>query len=50
QSAKHVLRYRSGIRNLGIIYRSQKEHTGETRLIGFSDSDWAGDKETRKST
>jgi len=45
KAAKHILRYLKGTVNLGITYDSQ----GERKLIGFSDSDFAGDK-TGKST
>ncbi|XP_071745051.1 uncharacterized protein [Lepeophtheirus salmonis] len=43
---KRILRYLKNTRNLGLYYR--KSDKGE--LIGFSDSDWAGDHDDRKST
>ena len=41
-----VLRYLSGTRSLGLRYGG----TGAAELRGFSDSDWAGDPTTRRST
>ena len=45
-AAKRILRYLQGTRNIHIRYSK----TGSTTLTGFSDSDWAGDLERRKST
>ncbi|CAM8958294.1 unnamed protein product [Rhodiola kirilowii] len=45
-AAKRILRYISGTIDYGIMY----SHTEEFCLTGFTDSDWAGDVETRKST
>ena len=45
-AAKHVLRYLNGTRTTGIKY--QKEQDG--KLHGYSDSDFASDVDTRKST
>jgi hypothetical protein len=47
-AVKHILRYVSGTLNLGLRYRREKE--GNLRLIGYSDSDMAGDVDDRKST
>ncbi|CAM8968524.1 unnamed protein product [Rhodiola kirilowii] len=44
--AKRILRYISGTSDYGIMY----SHTEEFCLTGYTDSDWAGDVETRKST
>lgn len=46
QAAKRILRYLSGTRNHGILY----SHIDNFNLFGYTDSDWAGDIETRKST
>ncbi|XP_016195344.1 uncharacterized protein LOC107636339 [Arachis ipaensis] len=46
QAAKRILRYIKGTLNDGIYY----ENTDEVNLVGYTDSDWAGDIETRKST
>lgn len=46
QACKRILRYLQGTLNLGIMYKKG----GNTDLIGFTDSDYAGDIEDRKST
>ncbi|XP_072071940.1 secreted RxLR effector protein 161-like [Arachis hypogaea] len=46
QAAKRILRYIKGTLNDGIYC----ENTNEVNLVGYTDSDWAGDIETRKST
>lgn len=46
QAVKIILRYVKNTLDVGIEYRK----TGETKLIGYSDSDYAGDINTRKST
>ena len=45
-AAKRVLRYVKGTLDVGIIF--QKSETFE--LVGYSDADWAGDVDSRKST
>ena len=45
-AAKHVLRYLAGIVEYGLDYR----RSDGIRLIGFTDSDWAGSVADRKST
>lgn len=45
-AAKRILRYLQGTISYGILYRK----TGNTELIEFSDSDYAGSMEDRKST
>jgi hypothetical protein len=47
-AVKHILRYVSGTLNLGLSYH--KEKGKNLRLIGYSDSDLAGDVDDRKST
>jgi len=44
---KRLLRYLSGTRTLGLLYR---RGPGSFMLEGYSDSDWAGDVDTRRST
>lgn len=44
-AAKHVLRYIKGTVSFGLVYKK----VSNFQLIGFSDSDWAGDKFDRKS-
>ena len=46
QAAKRILRYIKCTLNDGIYY----ENTNEVNLVGYTDSDWVGDIETRKST
>ena len=54
-AAKRVLRYLRGSSKYGITYGGQNGvyPSGEkldTELFGYSDSDWGGDVETRRST
>jgi hypothetical protein len=49
-AAKRVLRYLKGTKNLGIIYRAKNHPSSRLDIIGFSDANWAGDKNDRKST
>ena len=44
-AAKRVLRYLAGTSTLGIMYRPPP-----LRLQGYSDANWAGDMDTRRST
>ncbi|KAB2636175.1 hypothetical protein D8674_026709 [Pyrus ussuriensis x Pyrus communis] len=46
QTAKRVLRYVKGTTDLGIFYKKG----GTEELIGYTDSDYAGDQDDRKST
>lgn len=45
-AAKRILRYLQGTRNIGIKYVKEKEND----LIGYTDSDWAGSVDDRRST
>ena len=45
-AAKRVLRYLRGTANYGIVFT--KSESGE--CLGYSDADWAGDQEDRRST
>ena len=48
-AAKRVLRYLAGTTNTGVTYKfTSNQDTLD--LVAYSDSDWAGDSETRKST
>ncbi|BBH05473.1 Disease resistance protein CC-NBS-LRR class family [Prunus dulcis] len=46
KSARRILRYIKGTPNFGLFYPA----SNELKLVGYSDCDWAGDKDDRKST
>lgn len=46
EAVKTILKYLKGTRMQGIVYGGEDE----LKILGYSDSDWAGDKESRKST
>ena len=46
KAAKRILRYLKGTINFGLFYST----TNDYKLVGYSDSDWAGDVDDRKST
>jgi hypothetical protein len=46
-AVKHILRYIVGTLNWGVYL---KKGSGKTTLVGFTDSDFAGDVDSRKST
>ena len=45
-AVKRILRYLKGTRNFGLLYTNGNVD----EFIGYSDSDWAGDLDDRKST
>ena len=45
-AAKRVLRYLKGTAELALTYTTE----GNASLTGYSDADWAGDRDTRRST
>jgi hypothetical protein len=45
-AVKHILRYIAGTSKLGVFYPRK----GDEKLIGYTDSDLAGDLDSRKST
>lgn len=47
QVAKRIMRCVKGTLDLGLFYMSSK---GRSEVIGYSDSDWGGDLNDRKST
>ncbi|CAI0466084.1 unnamed protein product [Linum tenue] len=49
-AAKRVLRYLKGTLTHGIWYKKAGEGEGEESLVGYTDSDYAGDLDDRKST
>ncbi|KAJ4719087.1 Retrovirus-related Pol polyprotein from transposon TNT 1-94 [Melia azedarach] len=46
KAAKRILRYLKGTTNFGLFYSCSDNF----ELVGYSDSDWAGDTDDRKST
>ncbi|XP_047318270.1 secreted RxLR effector protein 161-like [Impatiens glandulifera] len=46
KAIKRILRYIRGTSSLGLLYSQTKEY----KLIGYSNSDWCGDIDDRKST
>ncbi|WAO96990.1 Retrovirus-related Pol polyprotein from transposon TNT 1-94 [Fusarium falciforme] len=44
-AVKRIFRYLKGSHNLELVYQGKLQP-----LLGYTDSDWAGDQETRKST
>ena len=46
KAAKRILRYLRGIINFGLHYSISDDY----KLVGYSDSDWSGDIDDRKST
>jgi hypothetical protein len=46
QAAKRVLRYVKGTSSLGVFYKKE----GNQELLGYTDSDYTGDQNDRKST
>ena len=45
---REILRYLAGTVDYGLRYYATS--TGPSEIVGYSDSDWAGDKSDRKST
>ena len=45
-AAKRILKYVAGSTRFGILY----EHVSEFKLVGYTDSDWAGSLDDKKST
>ena len=46
KAIKRILRYIRGTESLGLFY----SETNDYKLVGYSDSDWCGDVDDRKST
>ncbi|XP_021843480.2 secreted RxLR effector protein 161-like [Spinacia oleracea] len=45
-AAKRILRYLKGTKSYGILYKTEDDY----KLTGYTDSDWAGSIDDRKST
>ena len=45
-AAKRILRYIKGTMDFGLLY----SYNNDATLYGYSDSDWGGDQDERKST
>lgn len=45
-AAKRILRYLQGTRDFGLVYKKSEK----SNLLGYTDSDYAGDRDDRKST
>ena len=48
--ALHVLRYLGGTKDLALVFDGSKGADLSSLILGYSDSDWAGDMDTRRST
>ena len=46
QAAKRILKYVNGMKENGVLYST----TDDFKLIGYTDSDWVGSVDDRKST
>lgn len=49
-AAKRILRYVKGTHDFGILFPSKPSDESCAELVGYTDSDWCGDKGDRKST
>jgi hypothetical protein len=49
KAAKRVLQYLKGTKKLGLVFGGKDLSMGDVRLYGYSDADYATDKENRKS-
>lgn len=50
QQALHILRYLAGTREYGLKFDGKLSHDMSSLILGYTDSDWAGDLDTRRST
>ncbi|MCI36167.1 hypothetical protein A2U01_0057389 [Trifolium medium] len=48
-AAKKILRYLKGTKDYGLVFQRNNSN-GSMELEGYSDSDWCGDKDDRRST
>ena len=47
---KRIFRYIRGTMDYGLVFSSTDNSSSDNVLVGFSDADWAGDLDTRRST
>ena len=45
----HLMRYVHTTRHKGLVYSGKKKRTADSAIVGYVDSDWAGDPEARYS-
>ena len=50
QAPKHVFRYLQSTPTLGLVFGKRDDDAQDGGLHGFSDADWAGDHDSRRST
>lgn len=50
EAAQLVIRYLTSTQLVGLLFRGSDPSTSSPTLVGYSDSDFAGDPTTRKST
>jgi hypothetical protein len=48
--AIHVLRYLAGTRDYALVFHGDDKEDLSTLVLGYTDSDWAGEPDTRRST
>ena len=48
-AAKRILRFIKGTINAGILFPN-KDNSNSEELMGYTDADWGGDRDDRKST
>ncbi|MCP4491938.1 MAG: DDE-type integrase/transposase/recombinase [Gammaproteobacteria bacterium] len=48
-AVKRIFRYIKGTIHMGLLYRPSQDESGN-EVFGYSDADWAGDTENRRST
>ncbi|CAN6469819.1 unnamed protein product [Victoria cruziana] len=49
EAVKRILRYLKGTLNDGLVYSKDDQYDGGHRLVTYTDADWAGDPDERRS-